>query len=125
LRSHRIIAVALACAALAYGQNSHQPALTAEQKRLNIESFEFIWSTIRDQYWDPALGGVNWVGVHDELRPQIERAVTMSQAREIMGRMMDRLGKSHSTSCQRMFTAIWTRTPAKPRVAQPPDWRRV
>jgi carboxyl-terminal processing protease len=95
LRSHRIIAVALACAALAYGQNSHQPALTAEQKRLNIESFEFIWSTIRDQYWDPALGGVNWVGVHDELRPQIERAVTMSQAREIMGRMMDRLGKSH------------------------------
>ncbi len=77
------------------GQKAGEPGLTTEQKRLNIESFEFIWSTIRDQYWDPTFGGVNWLGVHHELRPQIERASTMAQARAVMRRMMERLGKSH------------------------------
>src|SRR5207302_1621966 len=43
----------------------------------------------------PGFGGVNWIGVHDELRPQIEHATTMQQAREVMRQMMGRLGKSH------------------------------
>src|SRR5579872_3072870 len=72
-----------------------QPPLTAEQKRLNIESFEFIWSTIRDQYWEPDFGGVNWTTVRDKLRPGIERAGTMPQARGVMREMLERLGKSH------------------------------
>jgi carboxyl-terminal processing protease len=106
LAGYRIFCIALACAALGTGQNPSGPpltrgpkpgehGLTAERKRLNIESFEFIWSTIRDQYWDPSFGGVNWIGVHDELRPELERAVTMQQAREVMRQMMERLGKSH------------------------------
>ena len=96
----RIIALALACAAFAGAQPASEDAkharpLSAEQKRLNIDSFEFIWSTVRDQYWDPTFGGLDWSAVHDQLRPQIERATTMSQAREIMRQMIGRLGKSH------------------------------
>ncbi len=93
--SPRIIALALACASLACAQNTGQPPLTASEKRLNSESFEVIWATIRDQYWDPGFGGVNWTAVHDELRPKIESAATMPQARAIMREMMGRLGKSH------------------------------
>ena len=78
----------MACAAFACGES-------AAQKRLNIESFEFIWSTIRDQYWDPSFGGMDWNTVHDQLRPEIERATTTSQARAIMRQMIGRLGKSH------------------------------
>jgi carboxyl-terminal processing protease len=91
----RTITLALACASLAGAQNSGKPALTAGEKRLNIESFDLIWTTIRDQYWDPGFGGVNWSAVHEELRPKIETAATMQQARAIMGEMMARLGKSH------------------------------
>jgi carboxyl-terminal processing protease len=91
LRSARILAITLACATLA----GAQPALTAEQKRLNLESFDFIWSTIRDQYWDPTFGGVNWTAVRDEFRPRIERATTMPETRSLMGQMLGRLGKSH------------------------------
>ena len=72
-----------------------QPTLTAEQKQLNVESFEFIWSTIRDQYWDPTFGGINWNAVRDEFRPRIERAATMPETRSLMGQMLGRLGKSH------------------------------
>jgi len=67
----------------------------AGQKRLNIESFEFIWSTIRDQSWDPGFDTVRWTAVREELRPKMERASTMPQARAIMLEMLDRLGKSH------------------------------
>jgi carboxyl-terminal processing protease len=81
----------MACAALV----AAQPVLTPEQKRLNLESFEFIWSTIHDQYWDPSFGGVNWAAVRDEFRPRIERAATMPEARTLMGQMLGRLGKSH------------------------------
>lgn len=91
MRSARIFTIALACATLA----AAQPVLTAEQKRLNLESFEFIWSTIRDQYWDPTFGGVNWNAVRDEFRPRIERAATMPETRSLMGQMLGRLGKSH------------------------------
>ena len=91
MRSARIFTIALACATLA----GAQPALTAEQKRLNLESFEFIWSTIRDQYWDPTFGGVNWYAVRDEFRPRIEHATTMPETRSLMGQMLGRLGKSH------------------------------
>jgi len=68
---------------------------SGDQRKLNIESFEFIWTTIRDQYWDPTFGGLNWQAVHDELRPRMEKASTMPEARHVMREMIDRLGKSH------------------------------
>jgi len=91
LRSLRIVAVALVSSALACAQ----PPLTAEQKRLNLESFEFVWSTIRDQYWDPTFGGIDWTAVRDEFRPRIMRAATMAETRTLMSQMLERLGKSH------------------------------
>ena len=69
--------------------------LTPEQQRLNIESFEHVWSTVRDKHWDPKLGGLDWQGVHDELRPRLERAATMEQAREAMEDMLSRLKQTH------------------------------
>lgn len=93
MRRLRISAFVLACVSLATA--NAQPQLTAEQKRLNTESFEFIWSTIRDQYWDPGFNGVNWTAVREELQPEMERASTMPQARSVMRAMLERLGKSH------------------------------
>lgn len=87
--------MALASATLALSQARHEPALTAQEKQLNIESFELVWSTVRDQYWDPQFGGLNWQAVHDELHPEIERAATQSRARAVMAEMLERLGKSH------------------------------
>lgn len=86
----RIIAIAILCSSLAWAQNA-----SVEQKRLNVDSFESVWSTIHDQYWDPTFGGLDWKAVHDELRPAIERASTIGQARQVMRQMIERLGKSH------------------------------
>lgn len=72
-----------------------EPLLTAQQRELNLESFEQVWTTVNDEYWDPEFGGTDWQAVHDELRPQIEQAKTMPAARVAMRDMISRLGLSH------------------------------
>ena len=70
-------------------------ASPSDPRQLNLDSFEFIWTTVHDQYWDPTFGGLNWQAVHDELRPRMEHATNMAEARHVMREMIDRLGKSH------------------------------
>jgi carboxyl-terminal processing protease len=70
-------------------------ALTPEQREKNIKSFEYVWTTVRDKHWDPKLGGLNWQAVHDELRPAIEKADSMEQARAVMTDMLGRLHQTH------------------------------
>jgi carboxyl-terminal processing protease len=70
-------------------------ALTSEQRRLNIESFEYVWKTVRDKHWQARPGGLDWQAVHDELRPAIEKADSMDAARAIMSDMLGRLHQTH------------------------------
>jgi carboxyl-terminal processing protease len=74
-----------------------EPAKTLgpKQRQRNLESFDMVWQTIRDKHWDPKLGGVNWQGVRDELRPQMEKASTAQRCDEILRDMIGRLGQSH------------------------------
>src|SRR5262249_21121620 len=69
--------------------------LTAEQKAKNVESFEVVWRTVRDQHYDPKLGGLDWQAVHDELRPKVERANSDAEARDAMSEALERLGQTH------------------------------
>ena len=50
---------------------------------------------MRDKHWDPKLNGVDWQAVHDELRPKIEKAATMDEARAVMSDMVRRLKQTH------------------------------
>jgi len=66
-----------------------------ETVRLNVESFEYVWKTIRDQHFDPTLGGLDWQAVHDELLPKVQNAQTAEEARAAMTDMIGRLHQSH------------------------------
>ena len=61
----------------------------------NVESFEYVWKTVRDKHWDPQLGGVNWQAVHDEMRPRVEKAESVHETRAILTEMLGRLHQSH------------------------------
>jgi len=61
----------------------------------NLESFDFVWKTIRDQHFDPTLGGLDWQAVHDELRPKMEGAKKSEEARAVLIDMISRLHQSH------------------------------
>jgi carboxyl-terminal processing protease len=72
-----------------------QPTLTPAERQLNVDSFEQVWKTVRDKHWDPKLNGVDWQAVHDELRPKVEKAATMDEARAVMSDMLRRLKQTH------------------------------
>jgi carboxyl-terminal processing protease len=69
--------------------------ITPEQKQLNIDTFEKVWTTVRDKHWEKNPGGLDWQAVHDELRPKIDRAETADQARAIIRDMLSRLKETH------------------------------
>ncbi|HUI57795.1 MAG TPA: S41 family peptidase [Bryobacteraceae bacterium] len=72
-----------------------QSALTPAERQANIDSFEQVWTTVRDKHWDPKINGVDWQAVHDELRPKVEQATTMDEARAVMSDMLHRLNQTH------------------------------
>ena len=86
-------AVFLASAVLAAPSFAFE--LTAKQRQLNIESFEHVWTTVRDKHWQAKPGGLDWQAVHDELRPKIEKADSMDAARAVMSDMLGRLHQTH------------------------------
>ena len=77
------------CAASAYAQFS------AEEKQLDIASFEKVWTTIRDKHWEKNPGGLDWNAIHREFLPKIEQARSADEARDIMRQMLARLKETH------------------------------
>ena len=70
-------------------------ALTSEQRQLNLQSFEYVWTVIRDKHWETKPGGLDWQAIHDEFKPKIEAADSMEAVRAVMNQMLDRLHQSH------------------------------
>ena len=70
-------------------------ALTPQQRKQNLDSFEYIWTTIREKHWDKSLDGAEWQRVHDELRPKVEQAGSLGDARKAMQDMIGRLHLTH------------------------------
>ena len=64
-------------------------------RQKNIESFDYVWETIRDKHYDPTLGGVDWAAVREELRPRVANATDPYQVRSVLEEMVQRLGQSH------------------------------
>lgn len=67
----------------------------ADARQLQLESFDKVWTTIRERHWDANLVGPAWDKVRDELRPRIEEAATADEARAVLREMLGRLGHSH------------------------------
>ncbi|MBV8819809.1 MAG: PDZ domain-containing protein, partial [Acidobacteriaceae bacterium] len=86
----RLLAALLA-AVLLFGQLEHLPPKPGP----NVESFEYVWRTVRDKIWDPEIGGLDWQAIHDEFLPQVEKAGTVAETRRILTRMLERLHLSH------------------------------
>jgi carboxyl-terminal processing protease len=70
-------------------------ALTAEQRQVTLQSFEYVWTAIRDKHWQTKPGGLDWQAIHDEFKPKIEAADSMEAVRAVMNEMLARLHQTH------------------------------
>ncbi len=68
---------------------------TPQQKQLNIDSFEAVWTTIRDKHWEKNPAGLDWQAIHEEFRPRIDKAGSTDEVRSILREMLGRLHQTH------------------------------
>ncbi len=62
---------------------------------VRLQSFEKVWTTVRDKHWDPSLHGLDWNAVREEFLPRATEAATTEQLDEVLNEMLGRLGQSH------------------------------
>jgi C-terminal processing protease CtpA/Prc len=59
------------------------------------ESFDIVWTTINERFYDPEFKGVNWSESRERYRPQITNAQDDDRFYEIINHMLFELGVSH------------------------------
>ena len=67
----------------------------AAQRQLALDSFERVWTTIRDTHWEKNPAGLDWQAIHDEFRPKVAKAANMDEARVAIREMLARLHQTH------------------------------
>src|ERR1700735_1079394 len=73
-----------------------QPAtIQSAERQLNLDTFEKVWTTIRDKHWEKNPGGLDWQPIHAEFRPKVEQAKNIDEVRGILKEMLGRLHQTH------------------------------
>ena len=72
------------------GKSAGTPATESD-----IESFDKVWETVRDNHWEKDYGGVDWDAARAELRPKVVEAKTRAEVRAILNELIEKLGVSH------------------------------
>ena len=60
-----------------------------------LETFDAVWTIVRDTHFDKTLNGVDWDGARAEFRPRASAATTPAEFRAVLHEMLRRLGQSH------------------------------
>lgn len=60
-----------------------------------VESFDVVWTTIRDTHWDPSIVGDKWTEARDRLRPLVQAATNARDARAVIEKLLTELEQSH------------------------------
>ena len=59
------------------------------------DTFETVWQTVNDKYFDPSFGGLDWKGVHDRYQPQIAAVEDEETFYKLINTMLFELNVSH------------------------------
>lgn len=72
------------------------PSLDPERVRMNARVFDTVWTTVRRQYYDPGLHGVNWNAARTTYRPQALSAPDDRSLYRALSAMLDLLDDDHA-----------------------------
>jgi carboxyl-terminal processing protease len=73
------------------------PAADTAIRTRNAETFDAMWTTVRDSHWDPERVGASWDAVRAELLPKAGASTNRDELRAVLMDALARLGQSHFT----------------------------
>jgi carboxyl-terminal processing protease len=88
----RLVFVFSLAAALLSGCASPEPRRSPAE---NAAVFDAAWTKIAERHYDANLGGVDWNGVKERVRPKAEAAKTDDELRAALAELTGSLGHSH------------------------------
>ena len=62
---------------------------------MRLETFENVWKTVNDTFFDRTFNGVNWQAVHDRYLPQAKTTAQSDDFHKMLNRMVQELHLSH------------------------------
>jgi len=71
------------------------PISVQSDRATQLESFQIVWQTVNDLFYDPKFGGVNWAGVRDRYEPLVAKAMSDREFHMLLQRMLNELHQSH------------------------------
>ncbi len=63
--------------------------------RLREQTFDTVWSTVNEAYYDPTFGGVDWKALGEKYRAWLPQAEDNARLRGLLGAMLGELKRSH------------------------------
>jgi len=67
-----------------------------EQPAADVAVFEEVWRTVREDFYDPTLRGLDWTAVKERYRPLAAAASSAEERSAVINRMLFELGASHT-----------------------------
>ena len=61
------------------------------------KTFQLVWQTVKNEHFDPTLGGVNWDAVRVRYAPRVSRVSSDQELHYLLQTMLNELPQSHFT----------------------------
>jgi carboxyl-terminal processing protease len=76
-------------------QDTAEPATAAASSSV-IATFDDVWRTVRDRFYDPQLHGLDWSAVRKRYLPDAAQATSEEALATVINRMLSELHASHT-----------------------------
>src|SRR5215472_151707 len=76
-------------------RDTAEPATTAASSTA-AATFEDVWRTVRDRFYDPHLHGLDWSAVRERYLPEAAEATSGAALAKAINRMLSELHASHT-----------------------------
>lgn len=92
-----IAALALAVSGRAGGEATSEEVsvIAGDWPAMRDATFEAVWKTVNEAYYDPTFGGVDWAAVGMRYREKLPQVEDKPALRELLQAMLGELGRSH------------------------------
>ncbi|OKO80569.1 hypothetical protein AC629_27280 [Bradyrhizobium sp. NAS80.1] len=61
-----------------------------------VATFESVWQTVRDRFYDPRHNGLDWPAVRERYLPDVQRATSQDSLARVINAMLSELHASHT-----------------------------